>query len=227
MNTQKRWKKYGHCLLLLYLPVFLLLFYLLEQYTAPSYTDVYCRFDEYIPFMEGFVIPYLLWFPFIIGGLILFTVLSVRIPDVKQDFMRLTFFLIVGLSVCLALYFLFPTCLNLRPSHYPRDNALTRLCGVIQGIDPPTNVCPSIHVYTTLVLLYCVFGSRGLLKAASGKVKNGHIWLRCGCLALGVLIVLSTLFIRQHSVVDVVFALILSLILYVPAGWFGRRFAIN
>lgn len=224
MKTQKTWKKYRHSLYLLYLPIFLLGFYLLEKYEAPYYTDIYCRFDSYIPFCEIFVIPYLLWFPFLIGGLAFFLILSFRVSSVKYDFVRLAFFLMVGLTICLATYVIWPSSLHLRPLHYPRDNVFTALCGIIQGIDPPVNVCPSMHVYTSLTLLYCLWGSSYLNSKKSSAKWNWRPWLRYGSLILTILIVLSTVFIRQHSVVDVVFALILSLLLYPAAGWFGRRF---
>lgn len=228
MKAQKSWKRYRHCLYLLYLPVFLLGFCLLEQYEAPYYIDVYCRFDGYIPFLEIFIIPYLLWFPFLIGGTALLLILSFRFPSVKQDFVRYAFFLITGLTICLLSYVIWPSGLHLRPAHYPRDNVFTALCGIIQGIDPPVNVCPSMHVYTSLTLLYCLWGSSYLNQKAASQPSvgkwNWRPWLRYGSLVLTVFIVLSTVFIRQHSVVDVVFALILSLLLYLPANWFGRRF---
>ena len=232
-KAQKTWKKYRHSLYLLYLPIFLLGFYLLEKYEAPYYTDIYCRFDNYIPFCEIFVIPYLLWFPFVIGGVAFFLILSFRVPSVKYDFVRFAFFLIVGLTICLAAYVIWPSSLHLRPAHYPRDNVFTALCGIIQGIDPPVNVCPSMHVYTSLTLLYCLWDSSYLTPgktpahepmAERPEKRHWRLWLRYGSLLLTILIVLSTVFIRQHSVVDVIIALILSLLLYPLAGWFGRRF---
>lgn len=94
--------------------------------------------------------------------------------------MRFAFFLIVGLTICLATYVIWPSSLHLRPAHEP-------------------------------------------MAERPGKC-HWRLWLRYGSLILAILIVLSTVFIRQHSVVDVVFALILSLLLYPLAGWFGRRF---
>lgn len=179
-KAQKTWKKYRHSLYLLYLPIFLLGFYVLEKYEAPYYTDIYCRFDSYIPFCEIFVIPYLLWFPFVIGGIAFFLFLSFRVPSVKYDFVRFAFFLIVGLTICLATYVIWPSSLHLRLAHEPM--------------------------------------------AERPEKCHWRLWLRYGSLILTILIVLSTVFIRQHSVVDVVFAIILSLLLYPLAGWFGRRF---
>lgn len=209
-SKMKAWiKKYGHCLILLYLPIYLLFFWLLEQYNAPHYTDIYCRFDSYIPFNEYFVIPYLLWFPFILGGITFFLYLSLQKPKTKYDFIRLGFMLIVGLSICLIIYVLFPNRQNLRPETYPNNNIFSQICGMIQGIDPPNNVCPSMHVYTSLVLFFTIWNSR--------YMKEPVRWRRLArylSLFLMVFICLSTLFIKQHSVVDVFWAVFLSIFIY-------------
>lgn len=201
--------RYGHCLLLLYLPVYLICFFLLEQYTAPHYTEIYCRFDSYIPFNEYFVIPYLLWFPFILGGLVFFLYISLRRPDTKYDFIRLGFMLITGLSACLFIYLLFPNIQNLRPATYPNNNIFSQLCAMIQGIDPPNNVCPSMHVYTSLALFLVIWNSRYMNESARRKKLSRYL-----SLILTLFICASTLFIKQHSVVDVFWAVLLSIFVY-------------
>ena len=65
--------------------------------------------------------------------------------------------------------------------------------GILHDADTPTNVFPSIHVYNTLVCLIAVLTSRGL---------KGKIWIKLGATVLSVLIILSTLFLKQHSVID-------------------------
>lgn len=57
-------RKYPHALLLLYWPLYGLVFELLEWFVhPPSYHVMYCALDDYIPFAEIFIIPYY----FIIG----------------------------------------------------------------------------------------------------------------------------------------------------------------
>ena len=69
--------KYHHLLLLLFWPAFGALFGILERVAPwlwehltgnpPVYYDVVSPLDAYIPFCEGFVIPYYFWFVFLVG----------------------------------------------------------------------------------------------------------------------------------------------------------------
>ena len=55
--------EFRHLLLLLYWPVYGLLFMFVERfYAVDHYTAMYCPLDDLIPFCEWFVIPYLFWF---------------------------------------------------------------------------------------------------------------------------------------------------------------------
>ena len=42
-------------------------FIYIEKRDVPSYHVIHTVFDDMIPFCEVFVIPYLLWFPYMIG----------------------------------------------------------------------------------------------------------------------------------------------------------------
>lgn len=221
-NTVKNFiKNNKQVLYLLYLPVFLLGFVLLEIYHAPSYIVVHCAIDDWIPFTEAFIIPYLLWFPYLLGGVALLLILSIRHREAKKDFSRLGFYLICGLTICLAAYVIWPSMLTLRPDPYPRDNIFIDLCRLIQGIDAPTNVCPSMHVYTSCVMLYCIWGC-GYIRTSFSRRTAGL--LRYGSLVLTFFIVLSTMFVKQHSVIDVGLGILLSLLLYYPSVKFGNTF---
>ena len=60
-------KKYRHGFVILsYFIVYLILFNYLEQRPVHSYHIVHTVFDDMIPFCEIFIIPYLLWFPYVI-----------------------------------------------------------------------------------------------------------------------------------------------------------------
>ena len=56
--------KYRHGAILLYFFVYMIWFTYLEK-NVTKYTVVYSKYDDLIPFMEIFVIPYILWFAFI------------------------------------------------------------------------------------------------------------------------------------------------------------------
>ena len=66
-------KKYRHAwLILTYLPIYMVWFLLLERYVTKDYHIIESPLDAYIPFNELFIVPYLLWFPFIAVSVLYF-----------------------------------------------------------------------------------------------------------------------------------------------------------
>jgi len=86
-----------------------------------------------------------------------------------------------------------------------RSNIFTRMLSLIYGIDTATNVCPSIHVYNSI----------GAMIAIRKSVRLKDIkWLQVSVFILTVLISMSTVFLKQHSILDVFGAIALSLVMY-------------
>ena len=56
-----KWKKYRHCLLLLYIPVYAVWFILLEKHVTEHYWVSYVPLDDKIPFVPAFVLAYVMW----------------------------------------------------------------------------------------------------------------------------------------------------------------------
>lgn len=199
-------KKYNHAIAILYLPFYLLCFFGLERRNTTNYYIVEAELDHYIPFCEWFVIPYFLWFGYIAATVLYFFFTN------KRDFTRLCLFLFVGMTICLGIYYLWPNGQNLRPdlSTLGRENIFTRILAGLYTTDTSTNVCPSIHVLNSVGCCIAIFHSKAL------KSKK---WLRGCTLVLTISICLSTVFLKQHSVVDVFWGLVLSLIMY----WISYR----
>lgn len=190
---------YRHLLLLLYWPVYGLLFMFVEKfYQVDSYFAMHCALDDLIPFEEIFLIPYLFWFIFIFG-IIIYTLLY----DVNA-FRKFMYFVMATYSVTIIIYFIFPTCQNLRPASFERDNFLTRLTASFYAFDTNTNVCPSIHVIGSLAVMFAAWSCEKLQHPA-WKISFGVV---------AGLISISTVFMKQHSVLDVFAALVLCLICY-------------
>lgn len=199
-------EEYRHLKLLLYWPVYGLLFLYAERfYQVESYHAMYCALDDRIPFNEWFLIPYLFWFVFLVG-MHVYTLLYD--PGAFKRMMR---FIILTYSVAIAVYFVYPTCQNLRPESFPRDNPLTAFIAGFYQFDTNTNVCPSIHVIGSLAVLFTAWHSRGL----------EHWGWKLAFTLAAVLICASTLFMKQHSVLDVLAALPLCLAGY--RFFFARR----
>ena len=104
--------RYRHLLLLLYLPVHVLAFAVLERiYPSEAYALVSCAWDQRIPFCELFVIPYVLWFPFWFG-MIAYTLRF----DIAV-YRRLMWYMILCCGFSLLLYAVFPNRAALRAAH--------------------------------------------------------------------------------------------------------------
>ena len=177
--------------LLLFWPIFFLIFTYAEHYfPAAYYFPMHCRLDDLIPFCEWFVIPYVVWFPFV-GGMAAFLLL--RDPPAYRRMMR---FIILTYSAALLIFFLFPTCQQLRPVLFLRGNPLIRMTAAIYANDTSTNVCPSIHV----------IGSLAVWLAARDTRQIPAFLRRVVIPVTAVLISVSTVFLKQHSALDVLAA---------------------
>lgn len=186
-----------YCLAGTYLFVFLLCFYLLEVHGPEPRYIIRCVVDDWIPFNEWFVIPYFLWYLWVPLFLVYFMVKD------RTAYLQLCFIMFTGATVCLLVYVLLPNGLDLR-REIAGTNPCAVLVGILRGIDPPHHVCPSIHVSST-VAVHLVICYAGSLDERPG--------LRRLSLAVTLLICISTMFIKQHSLVDVVCGWGLSLLL--------------
>ena len=199
MKFKDFFSKNKHILFLLYMPVYLYCFTWLEARNDVSFTKIHCFLDDWIPFSELFIIPYLLWFVYV-AAVIVFLYFQ---KEHLEDYYRCIITLLLGMSTSLLIYFLFPNEQNLRPSQFLDSNFLTDIIQFIYDTDTNTNVLPSIHVYNSITV-HVAF-------AHSHYFRN-----RAGCkrasLILCSLICLSTMFIKQHSILDVISALVLYLI---------------
>jgi len=99
----KAWfRKYPLMISVCYLVFYLLAFQWLEKNTVPKYI-IHCKLDEWIPFCEVFIIPYIFWFPYIIGSFLWFCRRG------WEDYIKLCQMVFSGLTICLILYYIFPT----------------------------------------------------------------------------------------------------------------------
>ena len=181
-----------------YAPIYLYWFVYIEKHKFAHYAVIHTVIDDYIPFLEVFIIPYYMWFLYV-SLTLLFFMFSFDIEDYYKNF----FFLATGMTVFLVISTLFPNMHHLRPAVMPRDNIFTHLVQIIYSTDTPTNLWPSIHVYNSIGTMIAVHHSKRFNK--TGTVIMDII---------GILIILSTLFVKQHSFYDVITAFIMAIIFY-------------
>lgn len=195
--------KYSHAWTLLYFFVYMAWFLWLERTVTPdsAYTNIHVKFDDMIPFCEWFVIPYLLWFVYIV------VVVAFVFFTSRREFYRASAYLFIGMSICLLICTIWPNGQDLRVEEFTNDNILTSLMAIVYHADTNTNVFPSIHVYNSIAAV--------IMLCKSHKLKN-VTWIKIAAGILSVLIILSTMFLKQHSVVDVLGGIALAAVMYIP-----------
>ena len=192
-------KKYKHAWVFLYILIYMPWFLYLEKHVTTQYHVIQTTIDEYIPFIEYFIVPYLLWFLFIAAAFLYFF-----FTDVK-GFYKLAAFMFTGMTVFLIISTVFPNGQDLRPVAFERDNIFVDMVRTLYRTDTCTNVFPSLHVFNSLSVCIAVHESRAL------KKYRGVRW---GAYVLAGLIILATMFLKQHSVLDVIGACLMVCVLY-------------
>ena len=146
-----------------------------------------------------------MWFGFIAVTLIWFFFKDV------EGFYRLMGFLAAGMTLFLIVSVVYPNALHLRPVYLSRKNVFMSAVHFLWRIDTPTNVLPSLHVFNTLGCWIAIRRSEAL------RARRG---VQFGVSVLSAAIILATLFLKQHSFVDVSAAFLLAVALYYPAFCF-------
>lgn len=199
MNIKQFLYKYKHAIVILYFPIYMTWFMLLEKRTNVHFTNIHCIVDDWIPFNEIFIIPYLLWFLYVFVVLVFLFFQT----DYINDFYHTAAVLILGMTASLLIYTIFPNMQRMRPTTFDRDNVFLRIIAILYKTDTDTNVLPSIHVFNSLAIHAGVCRCHAFQK---------HGWIRIASLLLCSLICLSTMFLKQHSFLDVVAAFALFLL---------------
>ncbi len=154
---------------------------------------IHCAIDDMLPFCEYFIIPYIMWFLYI-PAVFLFIAASDR-----TTYWKMAFSMFGGMTICVIIYILIPNGVDLRQT-ITGDNIFCRLVEFIRTNDTSTNVCPSIHVLNTLCVNQALWRTPVLDKKRGVRIASG---------VLAVFICLSTVMLDQHSVIDVLCAILL------------------
>ena len=127
--------EFFHLTLLLGWVVYFVLYFLTENLIpAENCYPVHCIVDDWIPFCEWFVFPYILWYVYIIVTLLYMLLYNV------DGFKRLSKYIIITQLTAMAIYILFPTRQDLRPEVLPRDNFPSWIVSVLYSFDTNTGV---------------------------------------------------------------------------------------
>ena len=190
-------KQFSHLFLLIFWIFYGFGFEFVETLSL-NYTAIYHPLDDVIPFCEYFVIPYYFWFAYIVLAII-----HTGLFDVPA-FKRYMWFIITTYTFTLVFYLIFPNMQELRPIEFQNNNIFTKIVEATYSIDTNTNVFPSLHV---------IGGVGSMFAFLETKPFNTLGW-RIANIVCTILICLSTVFLKQHSVLDILGGLVVCTIAY-------------
>lgn len=179
--------------------IHLLFYFILESSDAQIHV-LQCRLDNMIPFCEYFIIPYVLWYAFVALTVYYFAVVNER----KKEYYQLMISLCLGMFIFGVVSLVYPNGHTLRPV-LGDGGIFIEATKLLYTIDTSTNILPSLHVYEAVACCMAI------LKNRECRMKK---WLPQITGILTILIVLSTMFLKQHTVIDVIAALILNFVCY-------------
>ncbi|MBE6064636.1 phosphatase PAP2 family protein [Clostridium sporogenes] len=182
-----------HIFALLSIPI-INIFYALLNNNNRGVFQLVTSIDNTIPFIKEFIIPYILWYPFIALSL-----LFICLKDLKVYYRTLITLNLCLLS-CYLIYYFFQTTVP-RPAIYGND-IFSFLTLLVYKFDKPFNCFPSIHVVTSYLMI------KGINSIDCSK-KIRHL-----VIFMSILIIVSTLFIKQHVILDVISAILLGDIIF-------------
>ncbi len=201
---------YKHLLLVLYWPIYGLGFALLETFIREEYVNIFYishPLDAHFAFNEWYYIPYFLWYVMVFGNV--FFTMAFDIPTLK----KYMWFVIIAYSATLITYAVFPNGQNFRPETFPRENILTSWVQEIYNHDTNTNVCPSLHVIGAMGVMFSTWHS---------KYFSKWYW-KIFFIVLTYYVSMSTVYMKQHSIIDVWVGAALSIVVYLVV-WHTKPF---
>ena len=196
--------RFSHLKLLLGWVFYFVMYFITENLIpAERCHPIHCALDDLIPFNEFFVIFYVGWYFLVFGALAYTLFYNV------ENFKKVQTYIIITQVIAMACYVLYPSRQDLRPEVFERNNILTAIIAFIYSFDTSTGVCPSLHVGYSL----------GILSTAlkDPELKKG--W-KAALTFVVLMICLAVCFVKQHSVLDVLWALPMCLVAEIVV--FGR-----
>ena len=188
--------RFSHMKLLLGWVFYFVMYFVTENLIpAERCHPIHCALDDLIPFNEFFVIFYVGWY------LLVFGTLAYTLFFDVENFKRVQTYIIITQVIAMACYVLYPSRQDLRPEVFERNNILTALMAFIYSFDTSTGVCPSLHVGYSLGIVSVALKDRSL-----------PLGWKIGIGVFAFMVCLAVCFVKQHSALDVFWALPMCLV---------------
>lgn len=178
-------------------------FYLILNNSKRGAYNLTTPIDNSIPFIKEFIIPYVAWY-----GFIFFVMAYLCFKDRKIYYITLVCY-IIGLISSFVTFYFFQTTVP-RPEVLGND-VFSKMVLQIYSADEPYNCFPSIHVLTSFLMVKAVSASK------FRNIPNLIIvWFS------SVMIILSTLFVKQHVLLDAVSGIIYADLIFRLVNAYGE-----
>jgi len=178
---------------------FLFLFFLLKTAIKPIYF-IHSPLDELIPFVKWALFPYSMWYVYLVVVQLYLGLTS------RADFVRLQAYLFTGMGICLFFYTVYPNAVAFRPVIVQKD-VVSRMVASLYKVDSSAMVTPSMHVFDAIALHVAL---------VKNEATSHNRLLLASSFVIVVLICASTVLLKQHSVIDVLWGVVLAAALYFP-----------
>lgn len=192
-------KRYADYLLLALWGIVIFLYFLTGRaIPAESRHLVWCKLDDYVPFLPVFSIPYVAWY-----AVQVFTAWYCFCKD-RKIFREFVGYILFVYAIAISVFLFYPTAIDFRPEIAGKD-VFSQIVGLIYQMDNPTNVFPSLHV---LVAVGCAFA----------QCKAKHLGKPLLCVLwwlIALSICASTVLVKQHSLLDILGAVPVCAVGYV------------
>lgn len=185
--------------MLLAIPTLGLIYTLINQEPVQVWM-LYTDLDDLIPFMKIFIIPYAIWMPFLYLTFIFFFFKD------RPTYYRTLLAYVISVLICYVIYAIFQT--TVPRAELDGNDLLSWLVLFVYTNDAPFNCFPSIHCLSSYLLFRAATQSNAIGRGT--KIGIGIItWS----------IILSTVFVKQHVVMDVFAGIMLGHVIF---AWAGR-----
>lgn len=183
--------------------------YFISQRLPLNHIVIDLKADRAIPFIAVFIVPYVIWYVYV-PGLMVYMYFKERSAYVKQCMA-----LFVGMALCIITFIVLPTALpaDFRPQTLG-GGVFDFMCRIIYANDMPYNVCPSLHCYEAVCIHIMTFYGTHLKKRYALRISSA---------VLAVLICLSTVYTKQHSIIDMVVGILLAAVICFAVLYKGKK----
>lgn len=153
--------------------------------------------DSKIPFNVWFIIPYCIWF------FLIFLIPYYLYKKDKNIFIKYILSYIICTVIANIIFIIYPTYVD-RPI-VTGTSIVELMARIVFWVDTPAQNCfPSLHCAVSMLFILYMF-----------ECKNTKVYLKILTIIISILIMMATLFTKQHVFIDLVSGDILAVISYI------------